>query len=581
MSVALYVKEANLGIQRKIKKLLDYANARPYPKDAIAAVRKNKKKYKGKQLAISQLLSIYSEEGQLVNDLSTVDDETIRIIKEVAELISPGLWQRLQDSQLGLAKRDEVTYLSDLNPENEIREAYQKFYAVLSSSDSKKSQAAKKLFDESPPDLFYEKLKIECGLDLALNSFGADGLVQAAFRDIFIEKKEVAKPAPIEKVSTTQASSSGTINENKPPVSTQTASNTSVKSEGTINESKPGTSEKPSTSSKSEGAINEKTSTTVDKTAITNTEGSVTSKKSELQSENVLPINSTQAVNINLENKPVDPITSTSSTNTSSTNTQNTTNNTSNILNGKSKKDKGKPLLKLKDGVEKTSESSGVNEEKKEKGGFLSIVGNLAKKAGSALNIASVGELRDAAGGFFGATGANVKSRVDEITESFKNTSINSQKNTSTSTDNSKKNTTVLKSEDNSKKNTTVLNTPTALDQTSNVSNLSSDNQSIIKVEQSKPSVSVAAPTSLNTQNNSSNTSESTNILKNNGTSSSNTSNSAASSNTTTSNNIPNTTASDNSKPGGVYVDMSQVTQAVARLERVILSGIEVTIKDA
>lgn len=37
----------------------------------------------------------------------------------------------------------------------------------------------------------------------------------------------------------------------------------------------------------------------------------------------------------------------------------------------------------------------------------------------------------------------------------------------------------------------------------------------------------------------------------------------------------------DASKTGGTYVDMLQVTQAISRLERTILSGIEVTIKDA
>ena len=582
MSVALYVKEANLGIQKKIKKLLDYANAHPYPTGEIAAARKNKKKYKGNQLAIAQLLSIYSEEGPLVDDLSTIDDETIRFVKEAAELISPGLWQRLQDSQVGLAKRDEVTnYYNTLDPEKEIREAYQKFYAVLSSSDSKKSQTAKKLLDESPADLFVDKLKMECGLDLALNSFGADGLVQAAFReDLFIEKPAVAKPASTEPVSTKKAFS-GTINETKPPVSTPSASNTSIKSEGTINEktSTVSTSAKPVTSNKSDGAINEKTSVKIEPTVVTSADGSITSKTSELQTENILPANSAQSVNINLENKQPEQAASTSSTNTSSTNTQNITNNSGNILNSKS--GKNKTILKQKESVEKTSESSSINTEKKEKGGFLSAVGNLAKKAGSALNLASVSELRDAAGGFFGATGANVKSRVEEITESFKNTSINSQKNINSSSPTTNTNTN-NESAVNSQTNNQLLNTSTDLGQTSTSSNISSENQSNINIEQKKPTVLQVAPSVSSSQSNSSNATDASNVIKTNTSTntSSNTSNSAVSSNTAPKNNSE-PTSTDNSKTGGTYIDMLQVTQAISRLERTILSGIEVTIKDA
>ena len=582
MSVALYVKEANLGIQKKIKKLLDYANAHPYPTGEIAAARKNKKKYKGNQLAIAQLLSIYSEEGPLVDDLSTIDDETIRFVKEAAELISPGLWQRLQDSQVGLAKRDEVTnYYNTLDPEKEIREAYQKFYAVLSSSDSKKSQTAKKLLDESPADLFVDKLKMECGLDLALNSFGADGLVQAAFReDLFIEKPAVAKPASTEPVSTKKAFS-GTINETKPPVSTPSASNTSIKSEGTINEktSTVSTSAKPVTSNKSDGAINEKTSVKIEPTVVTSADGSITSKTSELQTENILQANSAQSVNINLENKQPEQAASTSSTNTSSTNTQNITNNSGNILNSKS--GKNKTILKQKESVEKTSESSSINTEKKEKGGFLSAVGNLAKKAGSALNLASVSELRDAAGGFFGATGANVKSRVEEITESFKNTSINSQKNINSSSPTTNTNTN-NESAVNSQTNNQLLNTSTDLGQTSTSSNISSENQSNINIEQKKPTVLQVAPSVSSSQSNSSNATDASNVIKTNTSTntSSNTSNSAVSSNTAPKNNSE-PTSTDNSKTGGTYIDMLQVTQAISRLERTILSGIEVTIKDA
>jgi hypothetical protein len=582
LSVALYVKEANLGIQKKIKKLLDYANAHPYPTGEIADARKNKKKYKGNQLAIAQLLSIYSEEGPLVDDLSTIDDETIRFVKEAAELISPGLWQRLQDSQVGLAKRDEVTnYYNTLDPEKEIREAYQKFYAVLSSSDSKKSQTAKKLLDESPADLFVDKLKMECGLGLALNSFGADGLVQAAFRDMFIEKPAVAKPASTEPVSTKQASSSGTINETKPLVSTQSASNTSIKSEGAINEktSTVSTSAKPVTSNKSDGAINEKTSVKIEPTVVTSADGSITSKTSELQTENILPANPAQSVNINLENKQPEQAASTSSTNTSSTNTQNITNNSGNILNSKS--GKNKTILKQKESVEKTSESSSINTEKKEKGGFLSAVGNLAKKAGSALNLASISELRDAAGGFFGATGANVESRVEEIAKSFKNTSINSQKNINSSSPTTNTNTN-NESAVNSQTNNQLLNTSTDLGQTSTSSNVSSENQSNINIEQKKPTVLQVAPSVSSSQSNSSNATDASNVIKTNTNTntSSNTSNSAVSSNTAPKN-TSESKSMDASKTGGTYVDMLQVTQAISRLERTILSGIEVTIKDA
>lgn len=405
-----------------------------------------------------------------------------------------------------------------------------------------------------------------------------------------LEKKEAGSfTLSAEKIKpTTETNSSSTLNESTPSAQPTEPAKTGGQPVASINSTT--ASQTPSNSATS-NPINPTSTKSSEPTAVTSLDGGVTSKAGELQTENILDTNPSQAINVNLENKPTEskPATgptsnSTTATTTSNSTTVNDVNSTSSVTSNPSNTSTNtgvtgdKNIMKVEN-TNNQSSSSTVNESKpeKEKGGFLSKVGNFAKKAGAALNLPSVGELGEQAKGLFGSAGANIGSRISEVKNSFSINSRDEESNsaptssTSTNSVNSSNTTTTTKPDDI----LAVPNTGT----TSNTSDiLKTETQTAINVEQNKPAVTATAspvtassvpaatpaPSAVSNTTNSQNTSSPT---------------------TTTSNTSQNTQSAGQpagSPAGvGVNVDMNQLAQSITRLERILISGIEVTIKDA
>ena len=415
--------------------------------------------------------------------------------------------------------------------------------------------------------------------------------------DALLEKKEAgAFPAGTDSVSganvtgaksPTETSSSSTLNESQQSTKPTDSAKTGGMSASSINSS---TDKKEGSLTETKSPINTAAPSKSETTSTTSLEGGVTSKTGELQKENILEPTPSQAVTINLESKPTEskPATgptsnSTTATTTSNSTTVNDVNSTSSVTSNPSNTSTNtgvtgdKNIMKVENTTNQSS-SSTVNEDKpkKEKGGFLSKVGNFAKKAGAALNLPSVGELGEQAKGLFGAAGANIGSRISEVKNSFSINSRDEESNsaptssTSTNSVNSSNTTTTTKPNDI----LAVPNTGT----TSNTSDiLKTETQTAINVEQNKPAVTATAspvtasnvPAATPAQSAVSNTTNSQNT---------------SSPTTTTSNTSQNTQPAGQpagSPAGvGVNVDMNQLAQSITRLERILISGIEVTIKD-
>jgi hypothetical protein len=425
---------------------------------------------------------------------------------------------------------------------------------------------------------FSEKISESALFDYVQLNLGDD----APFK-LSKEEQKAREAEELRKFSEKSKSSSSAVNSGSSSTSATPAStSSSVNSEKTT----------PSSENKTGATspINSTTAKTAEGTSVTGSEGGVTSKTGELQTENILNTTPSQAINVNLENKPTEskPAASASST----TNTSNTSNSTT-VNDAKSTSTEtsspsntasnvsttgDKNIMKVEN-TNNQSSSSTVNESKpeKEKGGFLSKVGNFAKKAGAALNLPSVGELGEQAKGLFGATGANISSRISEVKNSF---AINSNKEESNSSPTSSTATNSVNSSNttaNTKPNDilAVPNTGT----TSNTSDiLKTETQTAMNVEQNKPAVAATQSPVTNQ------TTQSTNPAAS---AVSNTSNSQnTSSPTTTTSNVSQNTQSAVQQPGspaggGVNVDTNQLAQSITRLERILISGIEVTIKDA
>jgi hypothetical protein len=302
-----------------------------------------------------------------------------------------------------------------------------------------------------------------------------------------------------------------------------------------------------------------------DSTNLTNSDATVTSNSGELAQDLILSEDkSISPININLETNQSDVFKPILSNDQPAINNTSITNNNSNLTTN-NKVDGSTQYSNVETSSNQPTASS-INESKKEKdkSKFLSKIGKIANAAGEVLNLPSIKDLGKSAGGLFGVTGENVKSKVSEITKSFSNNSINSidsKVESQTSSNNS---------------NTTSTNEKVGT--TSNNSEVTSVSQSNMQVEQSKPSVSNKIESKAETQNSTQNTNNSPTILNNQ----SQPISSAQTSNTVSNNyqtSQPNTTE-NTPQPINVNVDINQLAQSITRLERILLSGIEVTLKE-
>ena len=414
--------------------------------------------------------------------------------------------------------------------------------------------------------------------------------------DALLEKKEAgAFPAGTDSVSganvtgaksPTETSSSSTLNESQQSTKPTDSAKTGGMSASSINSS---TDKKEGSLNETKSPINTATPSKSETTSTTSLEGGVTSKTGELQTENILETDPSKAININLENKPIESkpaAGSTSNSTTASTTSNSTTVNdvssassvTGNLLNTSTNTGVtgDKNIMNVANTTSQSS-SSTVNENKpeKEKGGFLSKVGNFAKKAGAVLNLPSIGTLGEQAKGLFGAAGANINSRISEVKESF---AINSNKSESSASPTSS---TVNNSVNSSNTSTNTAPNVLAVPNTADVSNtknlLKTETQNSMKVEQKLPGVtatSTPAPVA------SAQIAPVTSTVVSNAVNSQ-TGSSPQTTNTNTAQNIQAASQPASNPPGmGVNVDMNQLAQSIMRLERILISGIDVTIKE-
>ena len=583
MSVAAYVREVNLGIQKEIQKRLDYISAHPYPTDEMKKASENKKKYKGYQLAIADLFGIYSTTGQIGEDPNTLDPEKLAAIKEGAEKISPGLWTRLQEGQKGLDKKNEIEeYLKNINPESEITEEFNKFYStVLTKQKNDPKITFDQVFTAGSDDLFVDMLGLKYNIYVNLNSFGADGLVKAAFKELYDKKKSPPKESTIEKP---KQPSSSVINE-KSNESTIQKGPTSTINEKSKTENK---ETKIITPVKSEGAINEKTSSTKEPTSITSSEGSLTSKKVEIAEEKPkIEEKESKAININIENtKPKPSVESTSEKGGSFFNMsgESTINNIESNTSTTSNNPSTTELIKFGDNKTESIINNKINYENyegregREKGRFFSKLGKFASKAGDFLNLPSTGELGKQAKELFGVTTSNFDSRVSEIKESFSKNTVNSEDKYKQEPRRNTENT-YINTSNKSSKSSVNNKTESNIEKSDGMINIGAENKSMINIEQNKPSmvkeitastnepVPSSTPSSISSSTNNTNTASNTVIAQ--------PSNTAQPSPST----IPQSTTPSSNQP--VVVDLNQLAQSINRVERILMSGIEVTIKEA
>ena len=541
MSVAAYLKKVEEGIQKKIKENLDFAEKNPYPAEDL-------KKITASLGEKSVLAKIYGPNGELIKT-TTVSPKELAAAKDEANVI-PGLWKRLQDGQRGLTKKKatETTLLS-INPKEELNAAYSKFYSGIKAAQSKGSIITfDELFKISDSEFLNE---VKNALGISLNSFGAEDLVKAAFIEIYekdisgnISKKETFPPQ------------TGTS-----PVNTGDL--TKPKTEGA--ETNPGT-------------INAGKEKKKEATSVTSSEGQVTSKPGEISKEILqTETKSPQTINVNLE--------PTKSPGAISTDKEKIESNT--ILNTNEKLEKSEKILEktaestevkstaasvntetAKESQESTSSNGAVNQpkEEKKKDGFLSKLGKISNAIGSALNLPTFKELGSQATGLFGATGAKFMSNVSDISQSFNRSSINSNINQKRETSDNTTSTTSNES------NVSSSNTFSTTDNTQNAT---------MNLEKNSPSMT--AENTSTTVSNQTNTSGSQMQSTTNASTAPTTVTSASNQTilpSTPTNQSPSQGQSIASSSPGMSVDLSSLSQSISRLEKILVSGIEVTIKD-
>ena len=563
MSVKAYVKGVEDGIQKRIKENLDFAEANQYPKDELDVVLKAL----GPESTISKL---YTLEGQTAIFPARTPAAAVEA-KQQAEEFYPGLWTRLSAGQKGMNRLKQNTEITLIKPENELNAAFIKFINELTKfiSLGAKIKIEDIFSDKTDNDTFEEYLD---EFNLHLNTYGANDLIRPAFTELF-NKKQLSVPKLVEATSSAV---------NATPVSTEGKDLPAASINSTTASSTP-------TNSATSNPINPTATKSSEPTSVTSLEGGVTSKTGELQTENILETDPSKAININLENKPIDSKPaegSTSNSTTASATSNSTTVNdvssassvTGNLLNTSTNTGVtgDKNIMNVANTTNQSSTGT-VNENKpeKEKGGFLSKVGNFAKKAGAVLNLPSIGTLGEQAKGLFGAAGANINSRISEVKESF---AINSNKSESLASPTSS---TVNNSVNSSNTSTNTAPNVLAVPNTADVSNtknlLKTETQNSMKVEQKLPGVtatSTPAPVA------SAQIAPVTSTVVSNAVNSQ-TGSSPQTTNTNTAQNIQAASQPASNPPGmGVNVDMNQLAQSIMRLERILISGIDVTIKE-
>ena len=180
MSIQAYLKKAGEGLQKKINDNLEYAKNNPYPADDLDKVVKSVGE-------TSALAKIYGPAGEKAR-VSSFSPDIIAMAMDEAKGLSPDLWKRLEKGQKGLNKiksNDEV--LSKLDLEKELRKSYSEVLSKMAGTDLTIDELLKSDSGEFN----------DVALDLDLDTYGASDLLQVAFQEIRDQGKTGPQPSQI------------------------------------------------------------------------------------------------------------------------------------------------------------------------------------------------------------------------------------------------------------------------------------------------------------------------------------------------------------------------------------------------
>lgn len=567
MSVDLYVKKSKEGIAKKIQDNLDFIKSNPYPLEQLNAAASS-------YGANSSLAKMFDSTGK-----KDVPPEIMKSAKDEASTY-PNLWTSLLNGNKSLKREKENILLAKADPAKSLKDSFSKFISELNKATSLGSSIKlDDVFSDKTSKDEFEDLLYSTNME-GVSSFGADDLVQSAFAELYKVKSPTSKEAAPQSA----------------PINTTDLT------------TKPGQESKIS-------PINSTKSESKEKVSSTSAESGITSKSGELSEDsNIDKGKVSPEININisqLEKKPeltleksasaepvklesATPSALASSTKETSTNTINSTSKTSESV---SKIEAAKPSVEssvnlpiappAQSTVSNLSNSSNssisteqpstlnnstgavtantVNNTETKTSKFFSKVGKAMKSVGSALNLPALQELGKMVGGPTGSAKEGITSNVSGVTNASSNSSINNISNTSTASSIQESPKSTLDSSSNTK---------VSSNNTVSVNNAKSN----LSVEQSKPSVSSKSESS---------SSKTENINLNSPTTVSN--NEGSQNTSITSQQAPpevtqvsqeKQSSSPAAVSGGTMVDMSELTKSIARLERILISGIEVTIKD-
>jgi hypothetical protein len=311
----------------------------------------------------------------------------------------------------------------------------------------------------------------------------------------------------------------------------------------------------------------------LDQTTLVNSDSSITSKEGELSQElDKAPSDLSPVININLEQTPVEKSRQFESLQTSIVNSLVNLQKSQTSINNEISS--ANPSMTVNDiGINNSQNLiSAINESKQ----LFSNIENITQTAASLLNLPSINEISKLTDQLIDTSNSTVISNMTAANNLFKNNSnlVNTINQVSSNFENKKNSTPTNITEDRSN---STLNS-TNVESTSYDSMLKSESNLNTAIEQKMPTVSkmvekpdISQETTINkiTSNPALNTA-STSVGQNNST--------VNVSNVTPS--VSQPTSTEKEKPVEVNIDLNQLVNSISRLERILLGGIEVSIKE-
>ena len=609
-------------MQKKINDNLEYAKNNPYPADDLKSFGET-----------SALAKIYGPAGEKAR-VSSFSPDIIAMAMDEAKGLSPDLWKRLEKGQKGLNKiksNDEV--LSKLDLEKELRKSYSEVLSKMAGTDLTIDELLK-----SDSGEFNDVI-----LDLDLDTYGASDLLQVAFQEIRDQGKTGPQPSQInqenenlEKLN--QASS--TINETasekresspitstqindqeKSPIEQSTVKSTNenvLSGKGELIKSEETQTETPS----QEISINleEKAPLQITNESITKevqaTSSPVNVTVDSIPQKEVPPIstvssnttinssetNVTEPLNITSETNVTEPLNITSETNvtepsnitnTSSTNSLVSPLSSTTINSSSNLTERSEPLIQSTAGESIFSTSlfeklmggtiNSINSESlvNNENSTQSVIERFKSSLNQIESFDNTNQLTSLASEGPEKISSNFMESInnsEKILQNRENENTNSETSLISSVNNIEKIKESLNSNENSsnlEKNSSTNSSLTSIDR----NNVTVDRKNMEVVKQSVPKSDIQNNSTQITNGGSTDSTSLNQNTSNGVTATEVNSNSQSNSNTSQ---VTNNSAESEMMPANtsVNVDISQLASAISRLERILISGIDVTIKD-